>query len=119
MHRSGHRSRRARRAPLNFGHTIGHALEAISINLTNPLSHGEAISIGMVAESWLAMKLHILSEHEFSLIEQSIKAIGLPIRAQNISPNKMMKCIAHDKKNSGHILEWSIPEAIHYITNTP
>ena len=122
---------------LNFGHTIGHAIEALSLNLTNPLSHGEAVSIGMVAESWLAMKLNILSIHEFSLIEHSIKAIGLPIRAQNISHNEVMECIAHDKKNSGHILEWSIPkeigkaiilpgcdkklvhEAIHYITNTP
>lgn len=124
------------RKTLNFGHTIGHAIEAANLNKIKALSHGEAISIGMVAESWLAMKLNILSTYEFSLIEHSIKAMGLPVRAQNISHNKVMECIAHDKKNSGDILEWSIPkkigeaiilpgcdkkfihEAIHYITST-
>ena len=75
------------------------------------MSHGVAVSIGMVAESWLAMKLNILSIHEFSLIEHSIKAIGLPIRAQNISHNEVMECIAHDKKIWAY-LEWSIPKEI-------
>lgn len=122
---------------LNFGHTIGHGIEALSLSLAKPLSHGEAVSIGMVAESWLAMQLNILSAHEFSLIELSIKAIGLPIRAQNISPNDVMKRIVHDKKHSGRILDWSIPKKIgkaiiqpgcdealvhkslHYITHSP
>lgn len=120
---------------LNFGHTIGHAIEALSLSTTKPLSHGEAVSIGMVAESWLAVRLNILNKHAFSLIEQSIKAIGLPTRFQNISINKVMECISHDKKHSGHVLDWSIPkeigkaiiqpgcddalvrESIHYITH--
>ena len=46
------------RKKLNFGHTIGHAIESALLNSKNPLLHGEAIAIGMICESYLSRKIN-------------------------------------------------------------
>ena len=88
------------RAILNYGHTIGHALEAIS-NYGKFL-HGEAISIGQVAASKISRDLLGLSQLEVDRIEALFTAAGLPTKI-HLSKNEIKKLLAAmklDKKVS-------------------
>lgn len=93
---------------LNFGHTIGHAIESISleINPSNYLTHGQSVAIGMVAESYLSNLCGLLSQDEFNLIESTIARTGLPTRfSKQNSPSKdeqihtLLSKMSKDKKN--------------------
>ncbi len=99
------------RKVLNFGHTIGHAIESMSLKTNSPLLHGEAVALGMVAESKLAQLLGLLSEEDFEIIENVINHAGLPVRT-NLSQDKIISLIAGDKKNIGKKILWSLPEKI-------
>ncbi|MAD23354.1 MAG: 3-dehydroquinate synthase [Verrucomicrobiales bacterium] len=79
------------RAILNYGHTIGHALEAISSY--GKFLHGEAISIGQVAASKISRDLLGLSQSEVDRIEALFTAAGLPTKI-NLSKNEMKKLLA-------------------------
>jgi 3-dehydroquinate synthase len=68
-----------RRKLLNFGHTLGHAVESWSWEVGQGLLHGEAISIGMVGEAWLSWQLGYLSQADFELVRDTLSALGLPI----------------------------------------
>jgi len=87
------------RIVLNFGHTIGHAIEAASGY--GKYTHGEAISIGMMCAIELSASLGVLKE--FSLprrLEKLLIAFGLPVKLdKKISVEKMMRAIGYDKKN--------------------
>lgn len=95
---------------LNFGHSIGHAYEAI---LTPQVLHGEAIAIGMVKEAEIARHLGILRPGAVARLTKSISAFGLPVslsdqRIQKLSAHKMcpvdtlLQKMAIDKKNDGN-----------------
>jgi 3-dehydroquinate synthase len=60
---------------LNFGHTIGHALESYYLNTETALSHGHAVAIGLLLESHLSVELSTLTKEEFLSIETKIKSI--------------------------------------------
>ena len=84
---------KGRRAILNYGHTIGHALEAAA---GYALAHGEAVSVGMVAAS-------LLSRERFgidlvALHEDVLGSAGLPLRASNIEVEKALSAMDRDKK---------------------
>ncbi|MDA0986694.1 MAG: 3-dehydroquinate synthase [Bacteroidetes bacterium] len=97
---------------LNFGHTIGHAIEIASLKLNKPLLHGDAIAIGMIAESRLALMLGKLPEKEFNLIENLIIKANLKRSIKNIPVNLLLDVIKLDKKNlNGNIL-FSLPSRI-------
>ena len=78
------------RAILNYGHTIGHALEAISSY--GKFLHGEAISIGQVAASKISHELNGLSQSEVDRIEALFTAAGLPTKI-DLSKNEMRKLL--------------------------
>ena len=86
------------RALLNFGHTIGHALEAMNNYKTN-LTHGEAISIGMTYAANLSVKLNYLTHDKKIIIEKHLKNVGLPTRIRISNQKKLFQFIAQDKKN--------------------
>ncbi|MBI4008969.1 3-dehydroquinate synthase [Candidatus Roizmanbacteria bacterium] len=83
---------------LNFGHTIGHAVEAISQEDDKPLLHGEAISIGMVVEGKISKILGLLSDEGCKILEQSLIKAGLPT-ALNLPVDDILEKIKFDKKN--------------------
>ncbi len=90
---------------LNFGHTIGHAIESNSLQTDNHLLHGEAIAIGMVAESKISQLLGNISEMDFIKIKNSIVNSGLPSKVNNISTDKILEIMHFDKKNiNGNLL---------------
>lgn len=99
------------RKVLNFGHTIGHAIESLSLSTNNPLLHGEAIAIGMLAESKLASLLGMLPEKDSETIEKSLRNAGLPIRT-DLPTDAIRKLIVHDKKNNAQKILWSLPKKI-------
>ncbi|MDD5681554.1 MAG: 3-dehydroquinate synthase, partial [Candidatus Omnitrophica bacterium] len=85
------------RAALNYGHTIGHAIEAAS-GYRGKYNHGEAVAIGMVAAAHLSNKLGMLSDQELSKIKALIKRAGLPVKIKNIRFSKIWAAQLHDKK---------------------
>jgi len=92
---------------LNFGHTIGHAVEA----LTNfQISHGEAVSIGMVKEAQLAKELKLISQKDVDKIKAILEKAGastkLPI---GIRHKDIIKKTLLDKKVRGGKVEYSLP----------
>lgn len=86
------------RALLNFGHTIGHAIEKLS---NFRLYHGECVGLGMIAASYISMRLGNISAEEFSDIENCIKTFGLPVKANGFSPKEVLKATKSDKKMAG------------------
>ena len=89
------------RKTLNFGHTIGHAIERHYLHEPKPLLHGEAIAIGMICESYLSEKKQGLSNHNLNEItEYLIKTFG-KIEIPNEELNAIAKNALQDKKNVG------------------
>lgn len=82
---------------LNFGHTIGHALEK---TCEYKLSHGEAVAIGLLVESYLAVQLNYLPLDIFKTIHETLKKYRLPLTLpSNFNLLKMNKAMALDKKS--------------------
>ncbi len=87
------------RAILNFGHTFGHALETY-YNYNKRLTHGEAISIGMMIATTLSYKLNYLSFKDLIKIKNHFIANGLPIENKEMYNKKIFEIIYKDKKNT-------------------
>jgi len=98
------------RKVLNFGHTIGHGVEAAS---EYALLHGEAIAIGMVAEGRLAENLGIATVGTAAAIEDAVTRAGLPSRAPDgIAPDRVLSLMRSDKKQRRGVLEYSLPKRV-------
>jgi len=100
------------RRTVNFGHTIGHAIETLCLRNQISLLHGEAVAIGMVAESKLAHLMGILSEKDFFSIEKAIINAGLPTKINNLSIKDILQIMSFDKKNINGEILFSLPERI-------
>lgn len=101
------------RKVLNFGHTIGHAVETLSILSPHRYLHGEAISIGMVAEAKLSEFLGFITHKEVLDIEDTLRDFNLPVRLGfEAGYEAFMEKIAADKKNTGNKTNWSLLEKI-------
>jgi 3-dehydroquinate synthase len=85
------------RALLNFGHTIGHAIEAVAGYGT--MLHGEAISLGMRAAAWLSMQKAGLPESDYRRIVSLLKQLNLPtVLPSHFSTEAVIEKVAADKK---------------------
>ena len=89
------------RAMLNFGHTFGHALESINKYRSN-LSHGEAISIGMILATKISYRIKNIRRSELDDIIYHFKQAGLPYSTKSMINNKLYKAITADKKNTNN-----------------
>lgn len=82
---------------LNFGHTVGHALECLT---DYSLSHGEAVAIGLLVESCLSVKLGLLDQKSLERIEKNLRQYGLPLRLPfKFSIQTILDAMAMDKKS--------------------
>ena len=97
---------KGRRKILNFGHTIGHAVESYSLSKDKkPLTHGEAIAIGMICEAWLSQKNSTLSAEELEEIRTYISSVYPAYKIKEKSFEKLSILMQSDKKNEhGNIL---------------
>ncbi|MFN3315283.1 MAG: 3-dehydroquinate synthase [Raineya sp.] len=85
---------------LNFGHTIGHAIETYFLDTKTPLLHGEAVAWGMVAESFISYKKSYLGKIDYEEIKTYIERIFNPKPALNdVVIEKITELTAQDKKN--------------------
>ena len=89
------------RAMLNFGHTIGHALESINKYRSN-LTHGEAISIGIILATKISYRMKNIRRSELDDIIYHFKQAGLPYSTKSMINNKLYKAITADKKNTNN-----------------
>jgi 3-dehydroquinate synthase len=96
---------------LNFGHTLGHAIESLSLKTKKPLLHGEAVALGMIGESFIAQKIGLLKKEDFFLIEEIIKKYQL-FQKINLSKVDLKNLMINDKKNINQKILFSLPEKI-------
>jgi 3-dehydroquinate synthase len=81
---------------LNYGHTIGHALEAATG--FDRFTHGEAVSLGMVAEAQLAERLGIAAPETTARQVALLRAVGLPVTGLGAAPAAIIDAMGRDKK---------------------
>lgn len=87
------------RKTLNFGHTIGHAIESFYLNTTNRLFHGEAIAIGMIAEAFVAYKKGFLLLGEVDEIKSYIVSVYGNVKIPVSDYDEIIPLMIQDKKN--------------------
>ena len=87
------------RTILNFGHTLGHAIEAAG--LYNQYQHGEAISIGMGMAADISCKAGLFPKNKVLRLKQLIASTGLPVQLKGLGAASVLKMMTHDKKFFG------------------
>lgn len=105
------REKKSIRTVLNYGHTIGHAIES-AWGYSNTYSHGEAVSLGMIAAARISNRLGVLASAELSRIETVIAALGLPVRLKKTKTGKIMASLAYDKKFIRGVNRFVLPARI-------
>lgn len=99
------------RAILNYGHTVGHALEAATSY--QKLRHGEAVALGMLAEAHLAYKEGLISSEVVEQHYDLIKKAGLPTKwPANIAREAVLKHLVHDKKRFANNLRFVLLKGV-------
>lgn len=89
------------RALLNFGHTIGHAIEKLK---NFELMHGECVALGSIAAAYISWKREYITKEEFYEIRDMYVAFNLPITVSGLEPQKILEATKSDKKmDSGQI----------------
>lgn len=95
---------------LNFGHTIGHAIEKLQ---NYEMLHGDAIAIGMVAESRLAVRLGLAAPEVAVAVELAVRAAGLPFRLPAGTNHEAVIAATYgDKKARAGSVRYALPRAI-------
>ncbi len=98
---------------LNFGHTIGHAVESYFLDIPNQrLLHGEAIAVGMIAENFLSVKLAGLTHSACDTINQYLIDLYHPVAIQSDILDLISALALHDKKNLGTTIKCTLLESI-------
>jgi 3-dehydroquinate synthase len=97
------------RAILNFGHTIGHAIES---SLEFRLTHGECVALGMIAACSIAVKLDFFTEQRKQRIIALLTVLGIPTNDSEIDIEKVQQEMKNDKKVSGGKLHFVLPKKI-------
>jgi 3-dehydroquinate synthase len=102
---------------LNFGHTVGHAVETVS---GYQWLHGEALACGMVAEAEVAVEMGLLSAGESRRIDSLLRRIGLKVTLSGLGVNaeSLLELTALDKKARGGAARYALPEAIGRMART-
>ncbi len=98
---------------LNYGHTIGHALESyMNYQQKLPLSHGKAVAAGMIIEAYLSYKTNNLSQTDLNDIKQSINAIYPVIKLPINDIKHIIELMQYDKKNENGKVKYVLLNSI-------
>lgn len=102
---------------LNFGHTIGHAVEAAA---GYSIPHGEAVSIGMIAASRISLKRGLLKEEDFIRLHNLLNILELPTAIpRQYETGKLIEFLRHDKKASHGKVHFILPKGLGDVIITP
>ena len=99
---------------LNFGHTIGHAIETLSIEHIGlkDLLHGEAIGAGMIAELYLSNMLAGLSKAEMDEVVEALVKLYEPVALREEFFDSYVQLMGNDKKNEGGLINFTLLKSI-------
>lgn len=99
-----------RRAVLNAGHTVAHAIETVA---GFAVPHGEAVAIGLVAETALAEELGLATEGLVTLVRETLTRLGLPVTLPpDYHTDDLLAAMGHDKKNRDGAIRFALPVAL-------
>lgn len=111
------------RKALNFGHTVGHAMESYSlIKDKRPLNHGEAVAIGMICEAYLSKEAGLLSGKELKQISELILKHYPKYSLRTVLSPELLRLMKQDKKNMNEAINFTLLKRIgkasidHYFT---
>ena len=97
------------RKVLNFGHTVGHAIESASLKTdASPLSHGEAIAMGMIIENEVMFKLGGLDASINSKCREVLEKYLTKVKINSYSEDDLLEWMQYDKKNANNIIRMSL-----------
>jgi 3-dehydroquinate synthase len=102
------------RKSLNFGHTLGHAIESYFLENENKttLLHGEAIAVGMILESYISLHKKLINPEEYIEIKSAIKSIYDDILFDENDIEPILELLIHDKKNEYGNIQFALIEGI-------
>jgi 3-dehydroquinate synthase len=103
-----------RRQILNFGHTIGHALESVSGY--GYWLHGEAVAVGMVVAARVGRRLGLTPDDAVERLDELLEAFGLPTRCVGMSADALIQAALWDKKVRGGSVRWVLLTALGHAT---
>ena len=107
-----------RRAILNYGHTVAHALENVAGY--GELLHGEAVSIGMVVAAAIAQQAQMFTKAGVTRQNRLLKGLGLPVTyAGNVQAQDILAAMQLDKKVANKQIHWVMPRRIGHVVVTP
>lgn len=105
------------RAVLNFGHTVGHALEAVTHY--SRLRHGEAVAIGMVVASRLSLMMKMFKPDDLQRLISLLQRVGLPTELPgDVTPQSILDAMVQDKKSFHGNIKMILPMAIGQVQAT-
>lgn len=99
------------RRKLNFGHTIGHAIEKLNQEKPDQTGHGRAVSLGMVAAALFSQKKGLISQADVTRITTLLKALNLPVNL-DYKADQIIEIAARDKKKQGSDLYFVFLESL-------
>lgn len=97
---------------LNFGHTIGHAVESFFLEKNAPILHGEGVAMGMIVESYISMKKSLLSYCEYEEIKSYISLLFPKLNLKKEYFNDIFIFMQNDKKNINNEIKFVLLEKI-------
>lgn len=97
------------RSLLNFGHTLGHAIEK---QKAKEMYHGECVAIGCVASAYISMKRELISTADLELIKDSFSAFNLPVTVENVDIDAALEAVKNDKKAKGRTIRFVLLRSI-------
>ena len=100
------------RKTLNFGHTIGHAVESLCLQQENPILHGEAVAMGMIAEAHLAYLEKLISEDDSKIIIENIQRYYPYLDISDFKDEDITTLLLNDKKNTDSKINFSLLSGI-------
>jgi len=96
---------------LNFGHTIGHGIEGYLLD-KSPIGHGHAVALGMVAESYIAMKKGLLEKETQSEVQRTVLSKFPTVFLDDDAMESVVQLTLHDKKNFNQAIQMALIDAI-------
>lgn len=102
------------RKALNFGHTLGHAIESYFLENQNKktLLHGEAIAVGMILESYISLHKNLINEQEYFQIKNTLKDIYEDVIFEDKDIEPILNLLIHDKKNEFGNIQFALIDGI-------
>ncbi|WP_226064453.1 3-dehydroquinate synthase [Kaistella polysaccharea] len=100
------------RKTLNFGHTVGHAIESLFLKKNTPILHGEAVAMGMICETQISLLENLLSPNDTEEIIEGIRRFFPKLTISDFTEEEILGLMNNDKKNEGGKINFSLLTSI-------